>query len=199
VSDAENSEAPHLNVSGSLSVHPGTSNSIPMGITATPVDSDDTVSITISGVPKYETISLSSAGVSAGESVTSVTHKGLTTYTITAPPGASISGSDLTLTSTYKGRKPVTNTFSVTASNTTTGETATSPPVSVTVTDPPILTTNQTNGVPPSNPPNLDQQVALFNQYMAAGFPEQQGGQVTTNASENTTNEQQFLANPHHG
>jgi hypothetical protein len=45
----------------------------------------------------------------------------------------------------------------------------------------------------------LDHAVALFNQ-MAAGFPEQQGGQITTNAlSQVATNEQQFLANPHHG
>ena len=42
--------------------------------------------------------------------------------------------------------------------------------------------------------------VALFNQFVAAGFPEQQGGPITTNAvSQITNNEQQFLVNPHHG
>jgi hypothetical protein len=46
----------------------------------------------------------------------------------------------------------------------------------------------------------LDHAVALFNQSMAVGFPEQHGGQITTNAlSQITTNEQHFLANPHHG
>jgi hypothetical protein len=61
-------------------------------------------------------------------------------------------------------------------------------------------TVQNTVNSPPGNLSGLDQQVALFNQFMAAGFPEQQGGQITTNAlSQVTTNEQQFLANPHHG
>jgi hypothetical protein len=48
--------------------------------------------------------------------------------------------------------------------------------------------------------PGLDHAVALFSQSIAAGFSEQQGGQITTNAlSQATTNDQQFLANPHHG
>jgi hypothetical protein len=52
-----------------------------------------------------------------------------------------------------------------------------------------------TTGVPN---PGLDHLVTLFNQSMAAGFPEQRGG-ITTNAlSQITTNEQQFLAQPHH-
>src|SRR6516162_8327429 len=54
-----------------------------------------------------------------------------------------------------------------------------------------------------SSPPSslgLDHTVALFSQFMAAGFPEQHGGSITTNAlSQVTTNEQQFLTNPHHG
>jgi hypothetical protein len=54
-------------------------------------------------------------------------------------------------------------------------------------------------GSSPSSP-GLDHAVALLSQYMAAGFPVQQGGQFTTNAlSQVTTNDQQFLANPHHG
>jgi hypothetical protein len=53
-SGAETTEAPRLTVPHSLSVSPGTS--IPMGIIATPVDSDDIVSITIKGVPSYEKI-----------------------------------------------------------------------------------------------------------------------------------------------
>jgi hypothetical protein len=62
------------------------------------------------------------------------------------------------------------------------------------VVDPPAPTSTNNSS------PDLDHAVALFNQYMAAGFPEQQGGQITTNAqSQVITNEQQFLANPHHG
>jgi hypothetical protein len=60
-------------------------------------------------------------------------------------------------------------------------------------------TVQNSAGSPPSSP-GLDHAVALFSQFIAAGFPEQHGGLITTNAlSQVTTNEQQFLANPHHG
>jgi hypothetical protein len=218
-SGPETTEAPQLTVSSSLPpVHPG--GSIPMGITAMPVDSDDTVSITIKGVPSYETIT---AG--PGEIVT----RNSSTYTITSTiPGASIT--DLTLTSSYKGKKSVTSTFTVTASNTTSGEKATSPAKTVTVTDPPILTANeniqgitnsptdlptsasfglataqetvggeQLGGAPPRSPPSLDHVVALFNQFIAAGFPDQHGAPISNALSQIATNEEQFLAPPHHG
>jgi hypothetical protein len=67
------------------------------------------------------------------------------------------------------------------------------------------LTNTQTTvqnsvGSSPSSP-GLDHAVALFSQYMAAGFSDQpQNGVVNTNPlSQVTTNEHQFLANPHHG
>jgi hypothetical protein len=42
--------------------------------------------------------------------------------------------------------------------------------------------------------------VALFNQYMAAGFPDQHGALNTNPLSQVVTNQQeQFLAAPHHG
>jgi hypothetical protein len=143
----------------------------------------------IKGVPSYETITAGPGEI--------VTHQG-SIYTITsAKPGASVT--DLTLTSTFKGKGSVVNPFTVTASNTTSGETATSPSKTVMVTDPPISTTNQTNSAPPASPPGLDHVVALFSQF-SAGFSEQQGGQITTNVlSQVTTNEQNFLASPHHG
>jgi hypothetical protein len=112
----------------------------------------------------------------------------------------------LTLHSTYSGRGQPVNQLTVTASNTTAGETATSTPQIITVTDSPAG-----SGLPnayslsdlmaqfSAQNHGLDHAVALFNQYMA-GFPEQHGGQITTNAlSQITTNEQHFLANPHHG
>jgi autotransporter-associated beta strand protein/probable HAF family extracellular repeat protein len=208
-SGSETTEAPSLNVPSSLSVSPG--GSIPMGITAKPVDNDDTVSITITGVPSYEKIT---AG--PGETVTTNTaKKSLTTYTITSTtPGASIT--DLTLTSTYNKNKVVQNTFTVTASDTTSGETATSVSKTVTVTDPPILATNesiqgaasqqtiggqQLGGAPPTSPSGLDRVVALFNQSIAAGFSDQnQHGALNTNPlSQVVMNQEQFLAQPHHG
>jgi len=172
-----------------------------MGISATPVDSDDTVSITINGVPSFETIT---AG--PGETVTTTKGPGnTTTYTITSTtPGASIT--DLTLTSTYKGKGSPVSPFTVTASNTTSGETATSASKTVTVTDPPILATNESiqgaasqETAPPTSPPGLDHVVALFTQFVAASSPDHNGTPITNAVSQVVTNEEQFLAQPHHG
>jgi YVTN family beta-propeller protein len=58
---------------------------------------------------------------------------------------------------------------------------------------------------PPTNPnsspasPGLDHVVALFNQHIAAGFPDHNGTPITNALSQIVTNEQQFLAQPHHG
>jgi hypothetical protein len=180
---------PILNAPASaLSVTPGAS--IPMGITGSPVDADDTVSIRITGVPSYETIT---AG--PGETVTPTKGAGnTTTYTITSTtPGTAIT--DLTLTSTYTGKKSVTSTFTVTASDTTSGETATSHSQTVTVSDPPISTTNENNQeLATNNSPGLDHVVALFNQFIAGGFPDHNGTPITNALSQVATNEEQFLA-----
>ena len=62
------------------------------------------------------------------------------------------------------------------------------------VVDPPTPTSTN-NGSP-----GLDQQVALFSQF-AAGFTDQQqyGAMSTNPLSQIVTNQEQFLANPHHG
>jgi hypothetical protein len=101
--------------------------------------------------------------------------------------------SGLTAVSTFEGSGHPVAMLTFTAMNTTSGETSTSTTQSIKVTDPPAPTSTNNGSL------GLDQQVALFNQYMAAGFPEQHGGSITTNAPQVTTNEQQFLANPHHG
>jgi hypothetical protein len=120
------------------------------------------------------------------------------------------------------------NTFTVTASNTTSGETATSVAYTVSVTDPPVLATNEnTQGVAnslmdispsfslaatqetsdrqlpggaPSNngSPGLAHMVALLNQYVAA-VPVEHGTPITNVLSQHVANDEQFLANPHHG
>src|SRR5438105_2182395 len=55
VDEGEGAEPPTLKIaSTSLNVQAG--GSVSLGITATPVDSDDTVSVKIAGVPKYEMI-----------------------------------------------------------------------------------------------------------------------------------------------
>jgi hypothetical protein len=169
-------EVPPLTTSGNVTVSAGGSK--PLGITVIPNDSDDTLSVKISNVPSFETITAPSGDV--------VTRNG-NTYTITAPTGQAIN--NLVVHSSYKGKGHPQNTFNVTATNLTVGETATSASKSIIVTDPP-----PTAAV---TPPSLDHVVALFNQFIAAGFPEQRGGQITTNAlSQLMTSEQQFLANP---
>jgi hypothetical protein len=62
-------------------------------------------------------------------------------------------------------------------------------------------TVQNTSGLPPGNSPGLDHVVALFNQSIAAGFSDQQQhGIVNTNPlSQTVMNQEQFLANPHHG
>ena len=90
--------------------------------------------------------------------------------------------------SSYNGKGHPQNTFNITATNLTVGETATSASKSIIVTD------------PPSTAP-VDHAVALFSQSVAAGFSDQhQSGLLNTNPlSQVVMNEEQFLAPTHHG
>jgi hypothetical protein len=65
------------------------------------------------------------------------------------------------------------------------------------VVDPPL---NPSPPTPPTSPPGLDHVVALFT-HSIAGFSDQHGnGTLNTNPlSQIVTNQEQFLANPHHG
>jgi hypothetical protein len=108
----------------------------PMGITASPVDSDDLLSVTISGVPAFESITAPS-GYTVTRSGNGKDPKG-DTFTIAETAGTAgqpISG--LMLKSTFTGKGHPVNPFTVTASNTTAGETGTSAAITITVTDPP--------------------------------------------------------------
>ena len=80
-----------------------------------PNDSDDTLSVKISNVPSFETITAPNGDV--------VTRNG-NTYTITAPTGQAIN--NLMVHSSYNGKGHPQNTFNITATNLTVGETATS-------------------------------------------------------------------------
>jgi hypothetical protein len=174
-------EVPSLTISGNVTVSAGGSK--PLGISATPNDSDDTVSVQISNVPKFETITAPTGDV--------VTRNG-NTFTITAPTGQTIN--NLMVHSSYNGKGHPQNTFNITATNLTVGETATSASKSIIVTDP-------SPTAPGVTPPSLDHVVALFNQSIAAGFSDQnQHGVLNTNPlSQVVTNQEQFLAQPHHG
>ena len=94
--------------------------------------------------------------------------------------------------SSYNGKGHPQNTFNITATNLTVGETATSASKSIIVTDPPPTAQGVT-------PPSLEHVVALFNQSTAAGLTGQNGISATTPLSQIVANEQQFLAQPHHG
>ncbi|OKO75200.1 hypothetical protein AC628_20560, partial [Bradyrhizobium sp. NAS96.2] len=188
-------EPPTLMAPSSRTVPAG--GSTPMGITASPTDSDDTVSVTISGVPLFESITAPS-----GDTVTSqLVHGGgkgdTLTFTITAgTAGQAISG--LVLNSTFPGKGHPVNTFTVTASNGTSGETGTSAAKSITVTDPPVTTSA---GEPNASAPgHLDSLAALMNQFMAAGFHNDHYGAGAIASSFDPKGGQEdpaFLATPH--
>jgi Bacterial Ig-like domain len=126
-------EAPALTIGNtSLTVQAG--GSVALGITATPVDTDDRLSVKISGVPSYESIT-----APTGDTVTKQQQSnGIYTWTITestSKAGTAITG--LSLTSHYRGTGHPVATLTVTASDITTGETATSASQTLAVTDPP--------------------------------------------------------------
>ena len=172
--DLDGPEAPVLTInSHALTVNAGGSISLPIGVTA--VDSDDTISIKITGLTKYETITDNlDHNVFSGRSVT------LTAAEV---------NSGLTLNSTYGGSGHPVNTLTVTASNKTRGETGTSAAQTIAVTDPPAGSTSSdstlTLGAPPASVGNAGPLAALLTQYAAAGFQSESksgsgGGAVTT-------------------
>jgi hypothetical protein len=159
-------EVPALTISNtSLTVQAG--GSIALGITATPVDSDDRLSLTISGLPSYESIT-----APTGNTVTSSLQSN-GTYTWTITEGAATTGTPLTgltLSSSYTGTDHPVAIFTVTASNTTTGETATSASQTMTVTDPPAAVSSSAGPAIGSSLGNIDRLAALMDQFAAAGL-----------------------------
>jgi hypothetical protein len=119
-------ELPMLTAPLSLMVPAGKSVSLKSLISVASFDSNDVVTVTISGVPQgFESIT-------ADDGNAPLVHHGAN-YTFTA---ADVNAG-LTLNSTYKGKGQPVNTFTVTATNTTARETATSAAKTITVTDPP--------------------------------------------------------------
>jgi hypothetical protein len=130
-------EAPGLTAPSALTV--GAGKSIPLGIVITPVDADDVISVTVSGVPSFE--SVGAAGITP-----TITKQGTTfTYKFSGLPAADLNNG-LILNSTYSGKGLPTNPLTVTVSNTTTGESATAPAKTISVTDPPAGNTISING-----------------------------------------------------
>jgi hypothetical protein len=127
-------------------------------ISISTADSDDTLSVKISGLPSYETIK-------AGDGSLGSSKGGNVTFTV-----ADVA-SGLTLFSTYKGKSQPQATLTITASNTTAGESPTSAAQTITVTDPPSSSSLDMSDLisPPSSAP-VGHAAALFDQFAAAGF-----------------------------
>src|SRR5258708_36604933 len=115
--------APTLTITNpALFVAAGGSVSLPIGVSG--FDSDDKVSVKIAGLPVFETIT---------DALDNRTFSG-SSVTLTA---AEVN-SGLTLHSTYAGSGQPVNILTVTATNTTVGESSTSLAQTITVTDPPV-------------------------------------------------------------
>jgi hypothetical protein len=112
--------------------------SVPLGIVISAVDSDDVMSVSISGVPNFESVT------AAGVTPMVTQHGGLFTYTFNALPTADWNNG-LILKSSYTGKGQPTNQLTVTMSNVTTGESSTAPAKTITVTDPPAASTFGSN------------------------------------------------------
>jgi hypothetical protein len=113
-----------------------------MGVSVSSPDADDTVSVKIAGLTSYEFITDNAdLTIFTGSSVI------LTEAEV---------NSGLTLHSTYGGTGHPGNTLTLTALNTTSGETISSSPQTITVTDP---------------PPTLAANIALLAQYAASSGP----------------------------
>jgi hypothetical protein len=191
-------EAPTLALSNaSLTVQAG--GSVPLGITATPVDSDDQLSVKISGVPSYESIMAPSGYNETSKRQSNGTY----TWTVTessSKTGTSLTG--LTLTSHYKGTGHPTATLTVTASDVTSGEAATSAPQTIVVTDPPAIASSSPSILPLAGllSPAYSTLAGLFDQYMAAESGRNSSGlsQTTWTASPQPGfGETEFLTRPH--
>jgi probable HAF family extracellular repeat protein len=204
-SDLDNGpEAPTLTITNhAVSVTAGGSVSLP--ISATAVDSDDKLSVTISGVPSFEKIKAPS-----GDVVTSQ-KKGTTyTYTIAAGNvGQGISG--LVLSSSYKGKGHPVSSLTVTSTNSTTGESASAPAQTITVTDPPASQTDVSNfatlGYSDDNAPSAfigdagphAASASLLRQYLASSFVTTAGDLSGTPISDPSQSREQWLTLPHAG
>jgi hypothetical protein len=142
--------APTLSVNPAVTVAAGGSKALGIVVNG---DSDDSLKLVISGVPNFETVT--AAGATAV-----VTHQGATsTYTFNSLPTADWNNG-LVVNSLNPAQPLVTNTFTVTASNTTPNEAATAPSKTIAVTDPPAGYGS----------------TMLMAQYAAAGFQSEFGG-----------------------
>ena len=172
---------PDLSIANNaLSVTAGST--VGLGVSVTTTDPNDVVTVNITGLPRYETIT---------DNLDGRTFRGKN-ITLTA---AEVD-SGLTLRSTYRGSDHPVATLSLTAIATdpATGMVASSTPQTLTVTDPPAATTTTAAAA------SAHQSFALLNQYLAGGFESgrQDHGLIAAAAAQTVDRHgESFLARPH--
>lgn len=204
-SDPTTLTAPVVSVADkTLDVTPG--GKVDLGVKVTTADPNDSVNVTITGLPRYETIT---------DNLDGRTYHG---RSITLSEAQVNSG--LTLQSNYHGKdSPVAQlTITATGKDPVTGATSSSTPQTITVTDPPAAsstTTSQGSSTSSGSAANqggaanqwtgggacaAHQQVALLNQYLASGFDgKSDHGQIAAAATQTTGwQHDSFLARPQH-
>ena len=164
-------------VSSPASVFVAAGGSVALPISVAGFDADDKVSVTIAGLPSFETITDAlDKKTFAGASVT------LTAAEV---------NSGLTLHSTYTGSGQPVDTLSITATNSTAGEAATSLAQTLTVTDPPALAITM-------HDPGIERSVGLLINYMASFVSTNDGGSgsIFTEQSRSTWSDTPTLVHP---
>jgi hypothetical protein len=147
----------HLNVaSGGLTLPAGGSVALPISVSA--FDLDDTVSVNISGLTPYESVT---------DQLDNLTFAGGKTGSIVLTAAEANSG--LSLNSNYTGSGKPVNLLTITASNSTPGETFTTAPQSITVTDPPISTIQSVGEVAVGNGALLELPAGTSGNVLFAG------------------------------
>jgi hypothetical protein len=164
----------------------------------TTTDSNDVVTLNITGLPKYETITDKLDGQTFhGKNIT------LTAAQV---------DSGLTLQSNYKGANNVVSTLTLTATgkDPITGAVATSAPQSITVTDPrpggvatsapqPLTVTDHPAAAGTTTASLASQGFALLNQHMAGNTGRVDAGQIIAAVSNGTAwGQDSFLTRPQH-
>ncbi|MBR0900221.1 family 16 glycosylhydrolase [Bradyrhizobium tropiciagri] len=170
--------APVLEIADTSLTVAGRGGTVDLGVKVTTTDPNDAVTVNITGLPKYETIT---------DNLDGRTYKG-SNITLTAAQVES----GLTLQSNYRGGgHPVaTLTIKATGTDPTTGTVTTSASQSITVTDPRPTTTTHTAA-------SADRSFALLNQCMAGHHGT--GGQfITADARGGRWTEEAFLTKPQH-
>jgi len=174
--DTAKDPAPTLTItSHSVSVNPGSSISLPVSVSG--FDPDDAVQVQISNIPSWLVITDDLDGHVFGRGSATLTEAEV--------------NSGLLATSTYHGSGLPIDTLTMTASNTTLGESATSATQTITVSDPPAG-----GQATPSDGLHAIS-LALLGQYMASSFVtagDSHGGTLITDPP---PNQQSLLTLPH--